>query len=284
MPVNFTPEQLVEHSKDLTALPEIYIRVSGLLQDPDASNKDIGDLIRTDPSLTARVLRVANSPVFMSLMEINSVNVAVSMMGRKSIRQLLLASVSNSVFESLEHDVFPMKDYWYHSLRTGLIAQQLYRLCEGDHEPEALFTAGLLHDIGKHLIAQQLPEQAQRIYLATKENPMKRLQMERELLGFTHAEVGAALLKHWNLPLVLQVPVRWHHEPIRVSNFHQEVWSLALANVFAKLENLHRAEILERVLSAFNGWQQIGLTEPLILEALLEAEAQREAVIQAFSE
>lgn len=281
MPIPFSPAQLVENTQDLSSLPEIYIRVSALLDDPEASNKNIGDLIQTDPALSGRLLKLANSPVYMSLQEITSISQAVAMMGRKSVRQLLLASVSNSVFARLHNDVLSFKEYWYHSLRTGVIAQQIYRLGDPDHEPDTLFSAGLLHDIGKLVIAQQLPDKARRIFMAEQDDPANRLQTEYDLLGFSHAEVGAALLQNWQLPTVLEQTVRWHHAPAKATDYEVEVWILALANIFAKIANISQPDILEKVLNALPGWEASGVNQLLLMEAMQEIEIQVEAVLQA---
>jgi HD-like signal output (HDOD) protein len=210
--------ELIDQVTDLVSLPDIYLRVQQLIDDPKASLGDIGKVICTDPALTARLLKIANSPFFGLAAKIETVSRAISVMGTQQLHDLLLATSVATTFDRLPEPHVDMKRFWTHSIRCAIAARLLAYECNV-LDSERLFVAGLLHDIGHMVMYQLLPEQsadaASRALATRRALP----QIERELFGFDYAEVGCALLKAWHLPAMLLDTVAYQNEPHKAESF-----------------------------------------------------------------
>jgi len=154
---------LLEQSKELPTLPEIYVRVSELLDSETASARDIGEAVQTDPSLTAKILKMVNSAFYGLPKRVTSVSQAVSLLGRQQLKQILMSSVLAGVFSEVNIVNFSMHDFWKHSIKTAIIARHLGMQNVNIIDHEAFFTAGLLHDIGRLVIAKVAPEEMDEI-------------------------------------------------------------------------------------------------------------------------
>lgn len=211
--------------EDLPALPDVAMKVIRLADDPNASALALGRVIGTDQGLTARVLRMANSAFYGVSRRIGTVQEGVVVLGMRTIKVLTLAA---SVYPVLSR---PNNGYslgrgelWRHSVACGLGAQVLAKHAKpaaphiGSVTPDEAFVAGLLHDIGKMVIGSLLAgyfEQARALALA--EN-MAFADAERALLGFDHAQAGAAIGEKWNLPAPLVDAIACHHHPLQAQH------------------------------------------------------------------
>ena len=222
-------KELVGNISDKISLPNTVMRVNCMVNDPLFSAADIGDIISSDHDLTARLLRIANSPFFDFPSHINSVHRAVTVIGNRELRDLLLATCAIDVFDKLPNELVSMETFWRHSLRCGVIARALAKHL---HKPnlERYFTAGLLHDIGSLLINHQLPEQAKIILKQSSHHRQRRFVIEQEELGFSHADVGGELLRLWGLPDYLIVSVEHHHTPHLAPHYQQDAAIAHIAN------------------------------------------------------
>jgi HD-like signal output (HDOD) protein len=153
-----TLEQLIGKGQDLPSLPEIYLRVSEQLEDETSTVQQIGDTVQNDPAITTRVLKMVNSAYYGMPNEVASVSQAVSLLGRERLKHILIGSVLRGVFSELENPAFSMQVFWQHSIKTAIIARQLATQVSAIKEPESMFTAGLLHDIGKLLLFNKVPD------------------------------------------------------------------------------------------------------------------------------
>ena len=149
------------------------------------------------------MLRVANSALYQFPSAVESVTKAVSIIGTAQIRNLALSMSVASSFEGLPNELVSMQNFWRHSLLCALTARQLAKLI-GGCDPDALFTAGLLHDIGELIIFNRLPGQAKEALLMVLDSAeeIQVHQAEQQVMGFDHSEVGGALAKEWNLSLI----------------------------------------------------------------------------------
>ena len=144
--------------------------------------------------------------------QVSSIAQAVSLLGRERLKHILIGSVLRGVFSDQDNPAFSMQAFWQHSIKTAIIARQLAQQCSQIDEPEAMFTAGLLHDIGKLLLFKKYPE---RMLAAEKFMIKKRvdiLSAELNQVGLTHTAVGEALMYHWGLPRLLVDCAINHHE------------------------------------------------------------------------
>lgn len=209
-----TPGDLVKGSVRLVSLPEIYTKVVQVLEDPASSMADIGRVISQDPALTARLLRIANSPYYGFPSRIDSIPRAVTVIGAVNLRELVLIASVGDVITRIASNLMDMTAFWRHSTYCGVAARALGRKC-GIVSVDALFVAGLLHDVGRLLILTKLPEMARGAYLRPLDERQRLCEVEREILGFDHGEVAGELLRAWALPESICDAVQYHHEPSR---------------------------------------------------------------------
>ena len=209
-----TLDELIGGNQELPSLPEIYLRVSQQLEDETTTVQHIGDTVQTDPAITSRVLKMVNSAYYGLPNQVSSVAQAVSLLGRERLKHILIGSVLRGVFSGRDNPAFSMQAFWQHSIKTAIIARELARHVGAIAEPEAMFTAGLLHDIGRLLLSNSVPERM----LAVEEYMVRQrvdvLGAELQVIGLTHTAVGETLMQHWGLPSLLIDCARCHHEPV----------------------------------------------------------------------
>ena len=225
-----TPRALVENVLQLISLPEIYLRLQQTIDDPEHSREQIAEIIAYDPSLSARVLRIANSSYYGFTREIETVASAVGIIGELDLRNLVLATTVVGSMSALKYRGINIDEFWLHSLRCGITARLIAKTTGGP-ESEILFLAGMLHDIGILVIYQQDEVLADAVKRQIEEQHQLRDQAERELMGFDHAEVGALLIEAWGLSATLSELTRCHHQYQLARSDHQATMILALANL-----------------------------------------------------
>jgi HD-like signal output (HDOD) protein/ActR/RegA family two-component response regulator len=209
----------------LPSLPYLYIRLSQAIEDPSASLVDIAGIIQQDMSMSAKILQIVNSSFFGLGHKVSSIENAVSYLGTNMIRNLLL---SIEVFGAFLKSPLPCGLSQELLQRHSLFSAQLVKkLMKG----EDVFTAAILHEIGILLLATRFPEAFEQIVAFMKKNSCSLTFAEQELLGVTHAEVGAYLLGLWGLPYSIVEAVANHHSADSESN--PLVSALSIAERFA---------------------------------------------------
>ena len=207
-----TPQDLVARNVRLVSLPEVCLQVQNLADSPHTNSADIGEVIGQDPALTTRLLKLVNSAYFGLPSKVDTVSRAVNLIGIRELRNLTFAASAAEVFSGISSEQLDMAGFWQHSVYCGLLARHLSKHCNVLHA-ERLFTVGLLHDVGRLLMLMKLPEETGKAEDLRMSSNREICDIERELVSFTHAEVGEALLSHWNLPENLCASVRYHHDP-----------------------------------------------------------------------
>jgi len=257
-------ETLLENSNELPSLPEIYTRLSGLLESDDSDAGQIGEAVQSDPSLTGRVLKMTNSAYFGLPNEIFSIAQAVTLLGRQQIKQILMGSVLAGIFKDIDLAGFSMRDFWEHSIKTAIIARHLAMQNVNIIDHEAFFTAGLLHDIGRLVIAKSAPDSIAEIDAIVEANGVDMIQAEADILGVTHADIGAVIMKKWGMPSMISQCVIKHHEINHEGPFAIETSMVYLANKLSKLTLIEAKDENEGeckkemygILKTIPNWQQ----------------------------
>ena len=224
-----SPAELVGGVVRLVSLPEVCIRVNEMLDDPHASASDFGKVIGQDTGLTARLLKIVNSSFYGFPSRIETVSRAVTVIGLRELRGLVLAASAVETFSRIPTEVLNMVRFWRHSVYTGVVAQALAEQASVLHS-ERLFVAGLLHDIGKLILCHRLPEVARTIQQRLQQADKPDFLIERELLGFDHAAVGGELIRAWQMPASLETAVRFHHDPGAAEAYPLEAALVHIAN------------------------------------------------------
>lgn len=222
-------KELVDGAIRLVSLPEVCIRINEMLDDPAVTVADLGNVIIQDTSLTARLLKMVNSSFYGYEAKIETVSRAVTVIGLRELRGLVIAASAVEMFSNIPETSLNKVRFWRHSLYCGVIARLLADQCNVLHS-ERLFVAGLLHDIGKLLIAQRLPDITQQVLDEVQLGQRSELEIETALLGFTHAEVGSELMRCWNMPESLINSVSFHHTPQSAESGIMETCLVHIAN------------------------------------------------------
>jgi len=206
-----TPATDLERIKptDLPAPPQAALQIIRACARAEVTSAEISDIASTNPALTAELLRVANSPLYGISREVTSINNAVSVLGLRAIRNLVLCI---SIHDAIDKEAIPNFDaeiFWEDSLRRAIIAKQLAGLTKQD--ADECFTAGLLQDFGLLILFYLHPEQASEWKTLRSMQPDKRLLREQEIFSITHNIIGEKLVEFWELPESLGQAISQHH-------------------------------------------------------------------------
>lgn len=274
-------ENLLQQDTELASLPEIFIRVSELLDDDNSSSLQIDKVVESDPSLSSRILKMVNSAFYGFPQNIASISQAISILGRDRIRQILIGVVLGGFFRDMKNQASFMEEYWNKSVKTAILSRLLCKESDLPDQSEILFTAGLLHQIGRLILLQLLPEQSFQIEQSVQTEDQDLYQAELDILGFTHCEVGAGFIKKWGLPDILCEIARHYHDPSGSELFIDETRIIHLANCLSFLVAPFTEEELQFALDDVPEWKDTGLGREQIMNACLVAEEQVYMVMES---
>jgi len=228
-----TLDSLLDGAGELSSLPDSWQRIDVVISRPAANTAQIAEAIASDPALSLRLLRMANSPMFGLSQRVERLSQAVHLIGTRQLRELALAaSIIDMLAGSGRRE--RVVAFLRHSTATALFARAL---ASRRREPnvERVFVAGLLHDLGGFVIEQADPNLAA-ANLATAMAQGKPLeQVEHNALGFDHATLGGALIERWKLPLSLSEPVAYHHQPAAAQTHRIEAALVHIAAIAVDL-------------------------------------------------
>jgi putative nucleotidyltransferase with HDIG domain len=268
--------ELVKSVGELVTLPAVFVHINQLIENQDSTIADISQAVSQDPAFTVRLLRVANSSFYGFPTSIDTVSKAVSILGTSQIRSLSLSTTIANSFSGLANKLVSIENFWRHSLYCGLLARKLARLA-GHCDNEAVFTAGLLHDIGELVLFNRMPEEAYAALMQVLDSvdELQVYQAEQQILGFDHAQIGGELARQWKLPPLLEECIAYHHDIASASRFPREVAIVHIANILAVMAEL-RTQNLEDVSPIDpQAWRVTGLTAAeVIAELVSEVQAE----------
>lgn len=205
-----TLENVVFCVGDLPALPSVVADVLKITDDPAAAMSQICECIQRDPALTAKILKISNSPYYGMKQYVGTLKLALVILGVREVRNIVLGV---SVFESLCDkgvDSILRQDFWEHSMRVAALSKMLGSALSLGLQGED-FISGLLHDVGKMVLLNQLGPSYRQLFRKMGGSGDKLAQAEMDMFGFDHADAAAALSLHWNLPKTLTDTVGLHH-------------------------------------------------------------------------
>jgi HD-like signal output (HDOD) protein len=209
------------------------LRVS---DDEDSSAGDLTSIVEQDHAMSIRILRLANSAFYGFRVPVHSIKEAVVALGFKTVRSLALTT---SVFDTLSlrrQVALDPTDFWTHSFGAARAAQFVAMSAESKASPEICFTAGLIHDIGKYVLALALKNDYRRIVQQSKEETISLSQIEFSTLGITSAEVGGWLAERWRLSAIITISITQLNDAEAYSGTNEtEVVSVALGDQISRL-------------------------------------------------
>jgi len=251
-------------TRTLPTLPGIVSKLNSLVENRKSSLQEMARLVSSDQVISARILRLANSPSY-GFYRVSTISNAMILLGVDVVKSLILSS---SIFEIMENSVLGL---WEHSLGAGVAANIIAKRLRLP-ECEEISTAALLHDIGKVIIRLKLDEEYEVVLRNNEEKGAVSDLIERQNFGTDHAEVGGWLAQNWNLPEKLSVPIRFHHN-VDETEIHQ-----------VKASVVHMADVLIRASGFSQGgdtsvpriqptaWNRLGLNEGILAEIVEELE------------
>ena len=270
----------------LPSLGSINNVLRELLDAEQCYTSQVADVIRRDPSMTTRLLRMVNSVYYGLSAPVSSIEEAVFYLGVRQIRRL---AVVTPVIEDLQKlagkTKFPWREFWRHCIATALMTREIL----GDVQPnsdEVDYVAGLLHDVGKIVMAAACPEYFEQIQARLEEGDTDLLHLETEILGINHCELGAQYLGAHKLPEVTIQAVRFHHHPKRAGGDARLVSAVQVADLFVRHARIgnsgNPAEVTTEAWLEADGWEFLfpgGGEEKSMARANMERSLDRLSII-----
>ena len=233
---------ILDKLHDIPTLPIVATRVTELINDPNSSSAQIADVLKKDQVLTAKVLKLINSPYYGIPGEVTDIKRALAYLGFNTLAQLVLSVSVISLFASKKDSKFSLQSFWKHALGTA-VAAELIAKKTGYPKPEECFTCGLLHDVGKIVLYQIAPDEFFRVINLAEKEKISFHEAERRLEVPAHGYLGEYIANAWRLPLVIRTTIRYHHSDVRqmdtiLSSIKPAVQIVSLANQIAVKENI----------------------------------------------
>ena len=233
-----TRDTILEQVRDIQGLPVAASQIVGMVEDPDVEINAVVGAIEHDPGLTSNVLRLANSAYFAGPRTIGSVHDAIVRLGMNRVFQLALASaIAPLAGAPVKGYDLPAGDLLTHSIAVAVGAEKLAQTLELRPPPSA-FTAALLHDVGKIVLGTFIEVDVKPILALAFEHQVSFEVAEAQVMGISHAEVGAVILEQWNLPASVVDVVRWHHQPEQCPGVPLSVDLVHIADSLATLSGI----------------------------------------------
>jgi putative nucleotidyltransferase with HDIG domain len=251
-------EIVLKRIRDIPSLPDVVNKILSIISKPSTPASEIARLISYDPGLTSKVLRMVNSAAYGFQRQISSIQHGIMILGFNNVRGLVLSA---SIFKLFEGHACPgglnHTEFWEHSLGTAVAARVLakeLRIPEADD----IFSAAMLHDIGKVVLDVYFQEDYVKVLEAAREQQMPChgptfYRLEQSMLGITHTGIGSFLASKWKLPTAITEVIQFHHEPHKTENCTQLVYLVALAN---EMTVIHRQAIRQ---GGNYDWEQLSL-------------------------
>lgn len=265
-----TIEQVV---KAVQQVPSLSAVVAEILASFDKQNLDLDDLaqkLNQDQGLTARLLRVANSPFYGMSGKIGSVNEALVVLGFHNVRSLVSAAGIISQFSESENNGLDRVGFWQHGIATAVCAQVLAK--DAGQNQALAFTAGLLHDIGKLVLDAYFCDNFRQTLAHQAAKDTNLIEAEHAVLGVDHSAVGFELAKRWKFPAAIQMAIRDHHQPERESATLTDL--VHVANVFAHALDIGNAGYDMVPPLSSGAWSRLGLNWESMPAQMAEMERQ----------
>jgi putative nucleotidyltransferase with HDIG domain len=251
----------IRRIKNLPTVPGIVAKIARMVENPETSASEVGRLISQDQVLSAKVLRMANSAFFGMSRKISSISQALVILGFEVVKGLVLTS---SVFDMIQKS---MAGLWEHSIGCAAASGAVATLL-GRDDAEEILVAGLLHDLGKVVLALNLPEEMRLVMNRVATGNVLFYEAENEVLDYDHSELGQWLAEHWNLPESLAEPMRLHHRPEKAILKPECTAIVHIADIIVRAKGFGNAgDILVPPIS-MAAWEMLGLRKTDFLPIL----------------
>ncbi len=248
----------LEVCPSLPSLSSINKALQGLLFAEQRFSAQISEIIRRDPSLTSRLLRLVNSVYYGLTTPVNSIEEAVFYLGIRQIRQLTTVTPIIEDFQKLSGKCnFPWREFWQHCIGTAILTREIYSSVESTGD-ESDYVAGLVHDVGKIVMAYSFPDHFAEIHRQAEPGERELIELENHVLGIDHAELGALYLERHHLPELMVKAARFHHQPEKAEGFAPIIASVQIADMLMRNAKIgcsgNFIEVTREECMAASGW------------------------------
>lgn len=227
-----SPQRLVSGITQVASLPEIYMKIEMAMGNPKSSSIYLADILSEDTALTTRILRLANNSFFSFPGKVTTVSQAVTVIGTRQLRDIVLASSIVGVFKGIPEELIDMKLFWRHSIACGVTSRVISTL-RRETNVETSFVSGLLHDIGRLVLYKAKPTEMGQLIDKCADSKELLYKSEKEFFGFDHALLGGLLLKEWKLPTRLIETTTYHHAPDRAKEYIIETATVHVSDIIS---------------------------------------------------
>lgn len=275
---NLDPDSIFRGIGKLPSLPAVAVELLASIDDENADASVIAHKIARDQALVARLLRIANSPFYGLQNQVNSIQDAVVVLGLRNVRMLATAALVAKSFAGASASGFDFRVFWRHAIATALCARALARRLRLPEENA--FTAGLLHDLGRLVLASCFPEHLAEVVAYQTRLDCYSIDAERAVLATDHAQIGQLLAERWRFPAELAGAIADHHAPDEGAG-RSPAAIVHVANAIAHALDLAGApqEMVPRILPA--AWNAVGLSWQDSQEVFREVEGQFDHIREA---
>lgn len=221
---------IIDSLGQIPTLPVVVTQLLKVINHPNSGAENAATYVEKDLALASKVLKLANSSYYGIPRTITNIRSAIVILGFNTIKSLVLSSSVLKMFEETnEQTLFDKSAFWNHSVEVAMMAKSLGKRLHGVDYDQA-FSGGLLHDIGKLILAQYSSRDYQEVLQEATKGERETELIEQELLGVTHCKISGMLLERWGIPEALQIPVTFHDDPAQAEEHSQLAYILHLAN------------------------------------------------------
>lgn len=221
-------QELVQSCTSIFTLPEIYFRVREVVDDTNSTMEDLAETLKLDPAISARLLRIVNSPIYGFPKQIDTIFCAVSLLGTQAIIDLVTATTVGKTFAGVPIQLMDVSKFWHRSVLCALLAGKIAKSC-GIQDSERFFVEGLLRDLGHYVLYQYAPERAQSALIEAGYLDASLAEVEQSNIGCDFAEVGAELVRSWGMPIQIEQAIRHQLSPDEAGDYAQHASIVHLA-------------------------------------------------------
>jgi len=211
-------QELVQSCSTVFTLPEIYTHVRDIVDDPGSTMDDLTNALKLDPAISARLLKIVNSPLYGLPKQVDSISRAVNLMGMQSISDLVAATTIGRTFTGMTAELIDLSAFWRKSVLCALLAGKIAKI-GGIDDSERFFVEGLMRDIGHLVLYQTTPKLAQSAMVEASYLGSSLAEVEQASIGCDFTEVGAELIRFWNMPAPIEQAVRHQLNPDAAGDF-----------------------------------------------------------------
>jgi putative nucleotidyltransferase with HDIG domain len=241
-------EKILGNVDDLPTIPAVVNKVLQLLDQPEVEVEEVADLMLTDQVMTARVMKLINSPVYKPSHPITSLKAALVYLGLRHIREVALTTSFISAFDETSGAV-EAATFWEHSFGVGMVSKIIAQKI-GYEDLEKAYIAGIIHDIGEVVLDNYLHDEFHQVLESIKGKPVKLVDAEALRFGTTHCEIGLSVARSWNFPEVYCEVIAYHHSPAEAANDPVLCAIVNLADMFFSVRDFN-----------YGGWVSFDLNE-----------------------